>query len=79
MQLSYEDLVGDTERVLRTLLDFLDLPWNESCLDFHRQKRAVHTVSAGQVGQPVYTTSVARWRRFQMHLKPLLDILENAP
>jgi tetratricopeptide (TPR) repeat protein len=79
MQLSYEDLVGDTERVLRTLLDFLDLPWNESCLDFHRQKRAVHTVSAGQVGQPVYTTSVARWRRFQTHLKPLLDILENAP
>src|SRR6185312_7233776 len=78
MLLRYEDLVGDTERVLRTLLDFLGLPWNESCLDFHRQKRAVHTVSAGQVGQPVYATSVARWRRFQTHLKPLLDILENA-
>lgn len=77
MQLRYEDLVGDTERVLRGLLDFLGLPWNESCLDFHRQKRAVHTVSAGQVGQPVYATSVARWCRFRTHLKPLLDILEN--
>jgi len=64
--------------VLRGLLDFPGLPWNESCLDFHRQRRAVHTVSAGQAGQPVYATSVARWRRFQHHLKPLLDILEDA-
>lgn len=79
MLLRYEDLVDDTERVLRGLLDFLGLPWNESCLDFHRQKRAVHTVSAGQVGRPIYATSVARWQRFQPHLKPLLDILENAP
>ncbi|MES2404287.1 MAG: hypothetical protein V4567_08120 [Pseudomonadota bacterium] len=64
--------------MLRGLLDFPGLPWNESCLDFHRQRRAVHTVSAGQAGQPVYATSVARWRRFQHHLKPLLDILEDA-
>lgn len=78
MLLRYEDLVGDTERVLRGLLDFIGLPWNDNCLDFHRQKRAVHTVSAGQVGRPIYATSVARWQRFQTHLKPLLEILENA-
>lgn len=77
MVLRYEELVGDTERVLRGLLDFLGLPWNGRCLDFHRQKRAVHTVSAGQVGRPVYATSVARWRHFEPHLKPLLDILEK--
>ena len=79
MLLRYEELVGDTERVLRGLLDFLGLPWNENCLDFHRQQRAVRTVSAGQVGRPIYATSVARWRHFEPHLKPLLDILENAP
>lgn len=78
MLLRYEDLVGDAERVVRGLLEFLGLPWNESCLDFHRQKRAVHTVSAGQVGRPIYATSVARWRHFRTHLKPLLDILESA-
>ena len=79
MLLRYEELIGDTQRVLRGLLDFLGLPWNENCLDFHRQQRAVRTVSAGQVGRPIYATSVARWRHFEPHLKPLLDILENAP
>lgn len=77
MTLRYEELVGDAEHVLRGLLDFLDLPWDDRCLDFHRQRRAVHTVSAGQVGRPVYATSVARWRRFEPHLKPLLDVLEK--
>jgi Flp pilus assembly protein TadD len=77
MTLRYEELVRDTERVLRTLLDFLGLPWDERCLDFHRQRRAVRTVSVGQVGRPVYTTSVARWRRFESRLEPLLDILRK--
>jgi len=77
MTLRYEELVGDTEHVLRGLLDFLELPWDERCLEFHRQQRAVHTVSVGQVGRPVYATSVARWRHFEPHLQPLLDILEK--
>jgi tetratricopeptide (TPR) repeat protein len=75
MTLRYEELVRGTEKVLRGLVDFLGLPWDERCLDFHRQRHAVHTVSVGQVGRPVYATSVARWRRFEPHLAPLLDIL----
>lgn len=74
----YEDLVTDPETVLRRVLGFLDLPWNGRCLAFHRQRRAVHTVSVGQVRQPLYVTSVARWRHFEPQLQPLLDILEAA-
>jgi Flp pilus assembly protein TadD len=74
----YEDLVAEPETVLRRVLRFLDLPWNPRCLAFHRQRRAVHTVSVGQVRQPVYATSVARWRHFAVQLQPLLDILEAA-
>lgn len=77
MTLRYEELVSETEYVLRGLLDFLGLPWDRHCLDFHRQRRAVHTVSVGQVGRPVYATSIARWRHFEPHLKPLLDVLER--
>lgn len=73
----YEDLVGDPERELRRLLDFLGLPWDARCLAFHRQRRAVHTVSAGQVQRPVYTSSVGRWRHFERHLGPLLDALAD--
>lgn len=78
MRVRYEELVADPEPVLRRVLQFLDLPWSERCLAFHRQRRAVHTVSVGQVRQPLYVTSVARWRRFATPLQPLLDILETA-
>ncbi|MGH8116790.1 MAG: sulfotransferase [Rhodanobacteraceae bacterium] len=71
----YEDLVADPERELHRLLDFLGLPWDARCLDFHRQARATHTVSAGQVQQPVGADSVGRWRRFEGHLGSLLDAL----
>lgn len=73
----YEDLVGDPPGTLRRLLEFLGLPWDGRCLEFHRQSRAVHTVSAGQVRRPVYTTSVSRWRNFERHLGPLLAALGN--
>lgn len=78
MTVRYEDLVADPEAVLRRVLHFLGLPWHDRCLAFYRQRRAVHTVSVGQVRRPVYTTSVARWRRFESHLGPLLDVLGAA-
>lgn len=79
MTVRYEDLVADPEAVLHRVLRFLELPWNDRCLAFYRQRRAVHTVSVGQVRQPVYTTSVARWRHFETQLQPLLDILDATP
>lgn len=77
-RVNYEDLVGDTENQVRRLLDFIGLPWAPDCLEFHRARRAVRTVSVGQVGRPVYATSVARWQRFERQIKPLLDILADA-
>lgn len=79
LRVRYEDLVADPEPVLRQVLGFLGLPWSARCLAFHRQRRTVHTVSVGQVRQPVYATSVARWRHFAPQLQPLLDILDAAP
>jgi Flp pilus assembly protein TadD len=78
MTVRYEELVAATEEVLRRVIGFIGLPWHDECLRFNRKRRPVRTVSAGQVGRPVYTTSVERWRRFEPHLKPLLDILGDA-
>lgn len=75
MVVRYEELVGDTETALRRVTDFVGLTWSDRCLDFHRQRRVVHTVSAGQVQRPIYATSVARWRHFERHLEPLFDAL----
>jgi hypothetical protein len=71
----YEDMVADHEREARRLLDALGLPWHAACLDFHTTERTVHTASVLQVRQPIYSSSVARWRRFAPYLAPLRAII----
>ena len=71
LDVRYEDLVENTEAQARRIIDYLELPWDERCLDFHRNTRRVGSASAAQVRKPVYQTSVARWKHFEKHLAPL--------
>ena len=73
--LSYESLVRDQEAETRRLLDFLGLPWEPACLDFHTSTQGVVTASEAQVAKPIYTTSVARWRRHAPRLQALAEAL----
>lgn len=73
--LNYERVVGDTEAQVRQLLDFCGLPFEEKCLSFFANERAVTTVSTTQVRQPIYNSSVEGWRRFEKNLAPLRAIL----
>ncbi len=66
--ISYEDAAGNLEPNARALIDFLGLPWEDACLDFHRQTAAVTTASVVQVREPAHTRSVGRWRRYQPQL-----------
>jgi hypothetical protein len=75
LDLRYEDMVADTEGQARRLLDYLGLPWDDACLEFHNNKRRVKTASLAQVRKPIYKTSVARWKYYEKHLGPLLDIV----
>jgi hypothetical protein len=75
LPLRYENLVKDTEGEARRLLDYLQLPWDPRCLNFHANTRVVRTASAAQVRRPIYKSSVARWERFKTQLGPLLDIV----
>ena len=75
LDVDYEAMVSDTEAGVRRLLACVGLPWDEGCLAFHRTLRSVRTVSVGQVSQPMYRTSLARWEHFAPHLAPLLDAL----
>jgi tetratricopeptide (TPR) repeat protein len=74
---SYEDVVEDLPRMAREVIGFLDLPWNEACLNFHASSRPVRTASVVQVRKPVYSSSVERWRRHEKELQPLLRALED--
>ena len=75
LEIDYEALVADTEGEARRLIDFIGLAWDPVCLDFQRNSRAVHTISAAQVREPIYRTSVERWRRYEKHLGPLRQAL----
>lgn len=76
LHVSYENLVSDLEGGTRRMLDFIGLPWDARCLDFHATPRTVKTASLGQVRQPAYSSSIGRWRRFEKHLGELQAQIE---
>jgi hypothetical protein len=55
------------------MLEFLAVPWEAQCLDFHRTEHAVATFSKWQARQKIHTASLARWRHYQPFLGSLLD------
>lgn len=77
LDVRYEDTVADVEAQTRRILDFVGLPWDDNCLEFHKNSRRVRTASVAQVRQPIYKTSVSGWKRFEKQLQPLMDIVSE--
>lgn len=79
--ISYEATARDLEPNARALLDYLALPFEPACLEFHRQDSTVATASAAQVREPAHTRSIGRWRQYEVQLQPMLQTLraENIP
>ncbi len=71
----YEDVIADLEGQARRMIDYVGLEWDEACINFHRNDRAVKTLSASQVRQPLYSSSVGAWKRYEADLQPLLAAL----
>lgn len=78
MEVDYEQLVTDPEPTARRLLEHAGLPWEPGCLAFDSNPQPSLTASAAQVRQPIYTTSVGAWRRYETQLAPLLAPLRDA-
>ncbi|MBT5415077.1 MAG: tetratricopeptide repeat protein [Rhodospirillaceae bacterium] len=75
LDLPYEELVADQDAVSRRIVDFLGLDWDPAVLRFHDHDRPVQTASFWQVRQPIYKSSVEKWRRYESALGPLLEAL----
>ncbi|HEY0104617.1 MAG TPA: sulfotransferase [Rhizomicrobium sp.] len=73
LDLQYEETVHDIEGTARRIIAHCGLEWDPRCLDFQRNERRVATLSITQVRQPVYTSSIDRWRNYETHLGPLLE------
>jgi hypothetical protein len=76
LEFRYEDLVADRETITRKMITFCGLEWDDRCLKPEDNERNVVTPSVWQVRQPVYKTSVERWRRYEPWLGPFADLLD---
>jgi tetratricopeptide (TPR) repeat protein len=77
LHVRYEELVADLEVQSRRLIEFLGLPWEPKCLEFHKTERPVLTSSFWQVRQPIYSRSVGRWKNYEKHLASLQAALSE--
>lgn len=73
-EIDYEELVADKEGVTRQVIAFCGLPWDDACLHHDEKKSSVTTPSRWQARQPVYTSSVQKWRHYEPWLGELLDL-----
>ena len=77
LDVEYNDTVNDTETTAKKLIEYCGLDWNEQCIEFHKSKREVRTASQWQVRQPIYKTSLERWKRYDKHIGVLKEILDG--
>ncbi len=76
LDVKYEDMVNEQEGWSRRMVTFCGLDWESRCLDFHKTTRNVRTRSNAQVRQPIYRSSIGRWRPYEAHLEPLFAALD---
>lgn len=79
-EVSYEELIENPEREAKKLIAHAGLEWDPACLEFHKSGEAVVTSSIYQVRQPLYSSSVNRWKNYESQIKSQLDTLSaNTP
>jgi len=75
MDINYADTIADPEYWTRKLISHIGLEWDDACLAPHKLERSVKTASHWQVRQPIYKTSVQRWKNYEQYIQPLIDAL----
>ena len=78
LEVPYEALVGDQEGWSRRMVDFIGLPWDPKCLEFHQTERVVITASKWQVRQKIHSASAGRWKNYEKFVGPLREALGDA-
>jgi hypothetical protein len=78
LRVHHEDVVDDLEGSVHRILDYLGLPFEQGCLEYHRNVRSVRTASSEQVRQPIYREGLDQWRHYEPWLGPLRVALGDA-
>jgi len=75
LRVQHEDVVANLETQVTRMLDFCGVPFEESCLEFHKTERNVRTPSSEQVRQPIFSTALEQWKNYEPWLGPLKQAL----
>lgn len=78
LRVHYESLVEDLAGEVRRILAYCDLPFEDACLSYHQQRRAVRTASSEQVRKPIYRSGLDAWKPYEEALAPLRQLLQPA-
>ena len=70
----YEEIIEDPKNEIKKLLNFCNLEWNDSCLNFYKNKRPIYTASNKQANQPLYKTSIDKWKIYEKLIPELFKI-----
>ena len=73
----YDNVINETEKTIRELIDYCELPFEKECLEFYNSSRPVKTPSAEQVRQPIYKSGLNYWKNYEKHLLPLKKIIDE--
>jgi hypothetical protein len=77
LEVPYEGLVRDQEQWSRKLIEFIGLPWDSRCMEYHATKRPVTGInSRWQVRQRIFSTSLTHWRNYKDFVGPLLPLAD---
>ena len=71
LSINYEDVVNSFEDSVNKILEYCQIPFEQSCLEFYKSKRSVKTPSAEQVRQPIYKSGMDYWKNYESHLEEL--------
>ena len=71
LEISYEEIVMHTKINIEKILKFCNLNWEENCMNFHKNKRYVDTISASSVKEPIYKKSINSWKKYEEYLQDL--------
>ncbi len=77
VDISYEDLLSSPEQNSKKLIQHIGLEWQDSCLKYYENKRTVNTPSYAQVTQPIYKSSMERWRNYAAHIGDLKTAIDD--
>ena len=77
LRVNNEDVIDDLEGQVKRILNYIEIPFEESCISFHETDRSVRTASSEQVRQPINKKGMGRWKPYAKHLKSFVDTLDS--